>query len=278
VTRRAYLAFLLTGSAGCAAIAGLHEYASPPPDGGAVSDGGTISDGGETISDGGETTDGSPSDGSPSDGAAIDGDAGGLVAASCKALLAADRSTAGHSAMYTIDPDGPGGNAPVAVYCEMSLDQGGWTLVGRSAGSATPFGWTNDTGTPTDMTVPYSLDVTTLGLAFSQLLVADADGQSLEPSTRAYRISVPIPFLSAYPNAAVATSGAATILGDCNPPGGPQMLRFAGATSRTDSFFLRDIKDITQNDGLLPTGFALTYDDCPRGGMLNGVAGLLFVR
>jgi hypothetical protein len=51
---------------------------------------------------------------------------------SCREILALDQNSP--DGVYTIDPDGAGGNAPVQVWCDMTTDGGGWTFFAHVGG------------------------------------------------------------------------------------------------------------------------------------------------
>jgi hypothetical protein len=53
----------------------------------------------------------------------------------CKTILAGNPGAA--NGVYTIDPDGPGGNAAINAYCEMTQGGGGWTLVLQTSSTST---------------------------------------------------------------------------------------------------------------------------------------------
>ena len=131
----------------------VNDGATAPHEDASASDAPSAGDGGADV---GDTRDANV----PPDS----GDAGAPPATSCKTLLAANPSTLGKNGFYTIDTDGADAKAPFSVYCEMSLDGGGWTLVGHSApGGTPPFGWTTATGTASNLNSPFSLDVAATG-------------------------------------------------------------------------------------------------------------------
>ena len=197
-----------------------------------------------------------------------------MGARSCAELLAMDPSV--ETGVHTlVDLDGD----EFEAFCLMEFDGGGWTLVGRSSAGAasTPFGWRSQRGSIEDTSDAYSLDASSRGLQFTQLLLANRTGDQSVPDGRAYMLGVAAGLVESHEDTPVATAFAGTVLGDCTPTNPPQMLDYAGYTGRDDAFFFRDMMGAS-GFGLRASGWGLAHDDCWRGAALNGDQGLLFVR
>jgi hypothetical protein len=196
---------------------------------------------------------------------------------SCADLLARDPSLRGHSDRYTIDPDGPSGKPALIVYCEMAVDDGGWTLIARSSVKAAAFGWTSPNGDIADVGAAYAIDVMDAGLSFGEVMVADRAPYEYEPSAHAYAFAVAPNFVATHLNAPFATA-VRTVLGDCTIDGGPTSLRYAGYTGLTDHFFFGDNPGSSTGTGLGSDVFKMTGSDCATGASLDGQQGLVYVR
>src|SRR5512143_1064749 len=75
------------------------------------------------------------------------------LAYSCGELHTAQAALA--SAPYTIDPDGAGSGASLTTYCDMAVDGGGWTLIGKVDGRYDMYTqWMLTTVNASDMLTP----------------------------------------------------------------------------------------------------------------------------
>jgi len=188
------------------------------------------------------------------------------------------------SGVYTLDTDGDGPRQPFDVYCDMSSDGGGWTLVGRSRNTPSMpgcagtdglsgFGWRTAAGSVNDDNQAYSLDVAGKALQFTQVLFGNhAGGKAFAGNV--YRHTVVGNLVDAFINSHYFIGEPTTVQGACGA-GSTSMFNWIGFTGNTNSFHFRDVDG---NDfGLFISGWRSCYDTC-AGGNLNGQPGLIFVR
>jgi hypothetical protein len=163
----------------------------------------------------------------------------------------------------------------------MTIDNGGWTLVGRSVANgaaAGDFGWSDDHGAVTRESDPFSMDPTKHGLTFTEVLFgAYSTGMQLGP--HAYKHTVPADFLTRAKSTGIEPAGgAATVLGGCSPVAPPSMLSWLGYTQDPEKFWFQD-KDVNESFGLHPDGWSTNgAGPCSYTGLLDGKQGMILVR